>query len=130
MAISIATDLKNAMLLQVLAAVGSAATIHIYSGAIPATVNSSLGSAVLLVSFTCPTVFAPNPSNGILTANSINQSTVISSGLASFYRLVASDGSTVLIQGAVGTANTEMILNIVNLVAAGPCIIRSLVIGM
>ena len=130
MAFSITATQKNTMLNTLTTAAGASATVNIYSGSVPANADASLGAAVLLVSLPCSATFAPAASGGVLTANSITQTNVATGGTASFYRLIATGGSTVLAQGAVGTSGSDMNLNTTTLVAAGPCVINSLTITM
>jgi hypothetical protein len=129
MAFTLTTAMKNTLLDQITSAAGSTATVKIYSGSVPANADASnLGT--LLVSLPCSNPFAPASSGGILTASAITQTNASQSGTAAFYRLMASNGSTVLAQGLVNTTGAEMNLNTTAIVSGGPCVITSLTISM
>lgn len=81
---------------------GNAALLRIYSGTIPADADASI-TGTLLAELTCGSPFAPAASSeGVLTANSVTQdSSANATGTASHFRLYASDGTTVVMQGTV-----------------------------
>jgi hypothetical protein len=137
MAIKISTALRNAIL-----ASGSVRSslnggfIRIYSGAVPSSADSALGSATLLCVISVNSTgtgitFATTASGGVLTKNlSETWSGVnVASGTASFYRHVAAldtgenSATQVRIQGTVGTAGADLNLTNTTLVNGAPQLI-------
>lgn len=106
--------------------------IKVYSGSVPANANSSITmDAILLGTLTFDsTAFLP-ANSGILTANPIGgESSAVAGGTATFYRAYASNGTTVISQGLVGTSTSEFILNSVEIVLNGIIECTSLVIAI
>jgi hypothetical protein len=137
MAIKISTALRNAIL-----ASGSVSSslngglIKIYSGTVPASADSALGSAVLLCVISLNSTgtgisFAASASGGILTKNlsEIWSGTNVASGTASFYRHTAaldtgeSSTTQMRIQGSVGTAGADLNLTSTSLINGAPQLI-------
>lgn len=96
--------------------VGASPKIRIYSGTAPANAAAALsgntqlaeltGAATPFSGFT-DTGTAARATFGTITSDSSADAT----GTASFWRLLASDGTTVKAQGTVGTATSDLILN-------------------
>ena len=89
---------------------GSNAIIRIYSGTQPANANTAISTQTLLVSLTISGAFGTD-SNGTLTFSTINNGTAVASGTASFFRIVKSDGTTVVMDGSIGTSSADLVLN-------------------
>lgn len=87
------------------------ATIKVYDGTQPATADTLVTTQVLLVTFTLSSpAFAALLSN-IGAANSIPSAVAVATGIASWFRLATSGGTT-LFDGSVGTGGTfNMVLN-------------------
>src|SRR5689334_2272930 len=84
---------------------GNAALLRIYSGTQPASADTALSGNTLLAELTCASPFAGAASGGVLTASAITQdSSADATGTATFFRLVKSDGTTVVADGSVGTS--------------------------
>lgn len=99
---------------------GTAAVINIYSGSVPTDADTALGAQTLLAQLTCSaTAFSgvsdANPGAlgtfGSITADSSADAT----GTASFFRILTQSGGTVVAQGTVGTATSDLILNTVSI---------------
>jgi hypothetical protein len=137
MAIKISTALRNAIL-----ASGSVKSsldngfIRIYSGAVPATADSALGSAVLLCVVSVNNTgtgitFAASASGGVLTKNASEtwSGVNVASGTSTFYRHTAAgdtgESSTTQsrIQGLVGTAGADLNVTNTSLVIGAPQLI-------
>lgn len=83
--------------------------IRIYDGTQPATADTAISSQVLLAELRFNADAAPSAVDGVLTFNAITQdSSANNTGTASWFRALASDGSTVLFDGAVGTSGSDM----------------------
>lgn len=89
---------------------GSNAIIRIYSGTQPANANTAISTQTLLVSLNISGAFGTD-SNGTLTFSTVNNGTAVASGTASFFRIVKSDGTTVIMDGSVGTSSADLVLN-------------------
>jgi hypothetical protein len=92
---------------------GGAAKIRIYdaTGGAPANATASLGSCVLLADFALSNP-AFTSSGGVLTLAGTPKTVAASaSGTASFFRILLNNGTTVVLQGTVGTSGQQLNLN-------------------
>lgn len=89
---------------------GNNAKIRLYSGTQPASANDAIGSQTMLVECIVNGVFGTD-TDGTLTLGTVNAGTAVASGTASFFRIVKSDGSTVVMDGSVGVAGADLNLN-------------------
>lgn len=94
---------------------GSGAKIHIYAGSQPANANTAISTQTLLATLDVSGSFGTD-SNGTITVSSIGNTTAAATGTASFFRITKSDGTTVVMDGSVGTSNADMIFNTVSFV--------------
>ena len=103
-----------------------AATLRIYDGTPPATADTALSGNNLLAQLTMSDPAFGAASNGVATASAITQdSSADATGTASFFRILDSNG-TVVIQGTVGTATSDLVLNTVSIVAGATVSVTSL----
>lgn len=105
--------------------------LRIYSGSVPADADASLGSAVLLAEHAMSaTAFAASVDispGARATANAISDDVAINAdGTASFYRIYKSNGTSPVVQGAVGTSGTELIVNNTTYITGGLSQVTSL----
>lgn len=84
--------------------------ILIYDGAQPATPETSLSGQNLLVTLVFGSTGFGAAVNKVATANAITSGTAVFTGTASWCRITKSD-DTVLMDGSVGTATSNIILN-------------------
>lgn len=89
---------------------GSAAIIKIYDGTQPSNANTAITTQTLLVSLNITGSFGTD-SNGTITLSTVTNGTAVATGTAQFFRITKSDGTTVVMDGSVGTASADMILN-------------------
>jgi len=89
---------------------GTGALIHIYDGTQPANANTALSGNTLLVTLTIAGSFGTD-SNGTLTFSTVTDGTAVASGTATFFRIYKSDGTTVVMDGSVGTSSADLVLN-------------------
>ena len=83
--------------------------LRIYDGTQPATADTAITTQVLLAELRFNATAAPAASNGVLTFNAITQdSSANNTGTASWFRALASDGTTALFDGAVGTSGSDI----------------------
>lgn len=119
MAVSFATSLRNAMLDQITAAIGSNGLFRVYDGTPPASVNDALSGNTLLAELACSATFAAAAASGSLAVNAISDDTSANAtGTATFYRITTS-GGTAKIQGLVGTVSGDAIINTTSILAGG-----------
>lgn len=120
MAIGFNVLLRNSMLNAITTRAGANAILRIYSGTRPATAGAA---TTILAQLTCNATFAPAASNGVLTLNPIAAATsAAATGTATWWRILASDGTTHVLDGSVSTiaAGTgDMQLDDVNIVLGG-----------
>lgn len=123
------TALKNAKLDAITTAVGASALLRIYDGAQPASPDTAIGAQVLLAELTCNAgAFAAAAAAGVLTANAIAaDSSANNTGTASWFRLLTS-GAVAKIDGTVGTAGTDCILDSVSITSGQQVSITALTI--
>lgn len=85
--------------------------LRIYSGTQPATADTALSGNTLLAELRFNATAFGAASSGLLTANAITSDTSAdNSGTATFFRALKSDGTTVLMDGNVGTSGTNMVV--------------------
>lgn len=85
--------------------------LDIYDGTQPATADTAVGAQVKLARLTFGNPAFGAGAAGVATANAITQDTSAdATGTATWFRAVKSDGTAVL-DGSVGTATSNLILN-------------------
>ena len=89
---------------------GTGAIINIYAGTQPASANTALSGQTLLVSCVLAGIFGTD-TNGTLTLGTVNNGTAVASGTATFFRITKSDGTTVVMDGSVGTSGADLNLD-------------------
>ncbi|HOU23873.1 MAG TPA: hypothetical protein PLN42_06455 [Anaerolineae bacterium] len=126
MGIAYAATLRNSMLDAITTLAGASALLRIYDGTRPATGGTA---TTLLAELTCNATFAPGAAAGVLTLNAITQdSSANSSGTATWFRIVKSDGTTHVLDGNVGTSGSDLNLTTTTIVATQPVSVASFVI--
>ena len=119
---------RNAALDNILAHLNSG-YLRIYSGTQPTDADTAIGSQVLLAELTFGATAFASASGGVATANAITQdSSNNATGTATWCRLVKTDGTTVVMDGSVGTSSANLILNSVALVSGQPTAVTSLTV--
>lgn len=96
-------------------ALANSGKLRIYSGTQPTDANTAIGSQTLLGEFTMnATAFGASVASGTApnrvataTAGSISDITAVATGTATWFRLFKSDGTTVLMDGSVGTSGAD-----------------------
>lgn len=101
-------------------------TLKIYSGTQPTDANTAITSQTLLSTLTFgSTAFASATASGsagskvvTATANSITSDTnAAATGTAAWFRCLKSDGTTVVMDGSVGTSGADLNLNTTSIVS-------------
>lgn len=92
--------------------------IRIYDGTQPVTADTAIGAQVLLAELRWNATAFANGSAGVAVANAITQdASANASGIASWFRALQSDGTTVVFDGSVGTSNADLIMASTTIVA-------------
>lgn len=125
MAVKLSTAVRNAMLDEITAAIGTSGLLRIYDGTQPAGPGTAVSTQTLLAELALSATAAPAASSGVLTFNSIsNDASANATGTASWYRVVTS-GGTAVVDGSVGTSGADLNLNTVSIVSGGPVAVSS-----
>jgi hypothetical protein len=86
--------------------------LRIYDGTQAATADTAVGSQVLLAELRMNATAFGAASAGVATANAITaDASANATGTATWFRVLKSDGTTVLWDGSVGTASANLVLN-------------------
>lgn len=101
---------RNAQQQGLITYAGSGCLINIYQGTQPANANTAISGQTLLVSLPISGSFGTD-SNGTITLSTVTSASAVATGTASFFRIFKSNGTTVVMDGSVGTSNADMILN-------------------
>jgi hypothetical protein len=103
--------------LNALAALANTGYIRIYDGSQPSTPETAVSTQTLLAELRFGATAFGSAASGVITANSItDDSDINATGTAAWFRVLESDGTTVLWDGSVGTSSADMILATVSLV--------------
>lgn len=90
--------------------------LRIYDGSQPANADTAITSQVLLAELRFNATAAPAASNGVLTFNSFTpEDSALATGTATWFRALKSDGTTVIMDGDVGTSSASLILSSVSI---------------
>jgi hypothetical protein len=108
---------RNAQQQGLITYAGTGSIIRLYDGSQPANANTAIVSQTLLVSLTIAGGFGTD-SNGTITLGAVTSGTAAASGTASFFRIVKSDGTTVVMDGSVGTSGSDLNLNTTTVASA------------
>ena len=96
--------------------------LRIYDGTQPANADTAVGIQVLLAELRFNATAFGASALGVITANAITaDSSANNTGTATWFRCLKSDGTTVLMDGSVGLATANMIMNAVA-IAAGAAV--------
>jgi hypothetical protein len=86
--------------------------LRIYDGTQPATADTAVSTQVLLAELTFSATAAPATSNGLITFNAItSDSSANATGTPTWFRAVASNGTTVVMDGSAGASGCNLNLS-------------------
>lgn len=117
--LGLAVPLRNSRLDQVTTRAGNAAKLRIYTAPRPATGGAA---TTLLAEWTLGTPFAAAAVAAALAPTLPADTTGITNGTASWWRIVQSDGTTFVMDGDVGV---EMIMNTTSVATGAACKVLS-----
>ena len=125
-----AANARNAAL-DALTALFNTGYLRIYSGTQPANADTALSGNTLLAELRFGATAFGAAAAGVSTANAItSDSSADATGTATFFRCLKSDGTTALLDGTVGTATANMILNSTAIQAGAAVSITSMTITL
>lgn len=102
-------SLRNGVLDAIETTIGTSPKVRIYAGSVPADTSAGIGGATLLVEFSLASDWMGNATAGAKTFSGVPLSeTAVATGVASFYRIYKSDGSTCMEQGTVASSGGDM----------------------
>jgi hypothetical protein len=122
-----------------LTALANSGKLRIYDGSQPTDANTAIGAQVKLAELTLnSTAFAASVASGspgskvvTATANAItDDSSADATGTAAWFRVVKSDGTSILFDGSVGTSGADLNLATVSIVAGADVAVTSFTITM
>ena len=115
---------------KITADIGNAGLLKIYDGSQPASPDTAVSTQTLLSTHTCGSPFAPTSSAAhpsVLTANAIGSATAAATSTATWFRITTS-GGTAVVDGSVGTASADLILNSTSITSGQTVNITSLTV--
>lgn len=128
MALTISVARKNAGLDSLLDALNTG-FFRIYSGTRPTNPDTALSGNTLLAELTFGATAFAAATGGTKTANAIGATTnAAATGTATFFRAFAANGTTAIVDGSVGIAGTDAVINSVSIIAATTVSCSSMVI--
>jgi hypothetical protein len=107
-------------------ALANSGKLRIYDGTQPATADTAISTQTLLAELTLNATAFAGAVAGVATANAITSDTSAdNTGTATWFRVVESNGTTVLWDGSVGTSGADLNLNTVGLAAGAAVAVSS-----
>ena len=131
------SDAATKAAVDAMTALCNSGTLKIYTGTQPTDANTAVGAQVLLGTLTFgSTAFAASVASGsagskvvTATANSItDDSSADATGTAAWFRVLKSDGTTIVFDGSVGTSGCDLNLATTAIVAGADLAVTSLTI--
>jgi hypothetical protein len=111
-------------------ALANSGKLRIYSGTQPTDADTALSGNTLLAELVMNATAFAAASSGSASANAItSDSSADATGTATFFRLFKSDGTTVIMDGAVGTSGAQLNLNTTSIVTAAAVSVTSFTIS-
>ncbi len=100
--------------------------IRIYDGTIPTNADTAIGAQVLLAELRFSATASGAAVAGLVTFSAITaDASANATGTASWFRALKSDGTSVIFDGTVGTATSDIVLNTVSIVSGAEVSISS-----
>jgi hypothetical protein len=131
------SDTATKAAVDAVAALCNSGTIKIYTGSQPTDANTAVGAQTLLGTLTfSSTAFGASSASGsagskvvTATANTITDDTSAdATGTAAWFRVLKSDGTTVVFDGSVGTSGCDLNLTTTSIVSGADISVTSMTI--
>lgn len=103
--------------------------LRIYDGTQPADADTAISTQNLLAELTMGATAFASAIGGSATANAIPAANASAAGTGSWYRLVKSDGTTVIQDGSVGTSDANIVLSTVAITIGALVTVTSFVVS-
>lgn len=100
--------------------------LRIYDSTQAATADTALGAQVMLAELRFSATAFASYTNGVATANAITSATAAATGTATWFRALASNGTTVVYDGNVSTAGADLNLNTTSIVSGATVAVTAL----
>jgi hypothetical protein len=107
---------------------GTSAVIRIYSGSQPADADTAASGTLLATLTGNAGGFGTTSSEGVLTASAVTSANAVATGTAGWFRVLASDGTTVVFDGGCATSGEVMTMPSTSITSGQPVQITSIVI--
>lgn len=105
--------------------------LRLYDGTIPTNADTAIGAQTLLAELRFNATAFGAASNGVATANAFTaDSSANATGTASWFRALASNGTTVIMDGTVGTSGEDLNLNTTSIVSGAAVSVSSMTVTM
>ena len=105
--------------------------LRIYDGTIPTNADTAVGAQTLLAELRFNATAFGASSNGVATANAFTaDSSANATGTASWFRALASNGTTVIFDGTIGTSGEDLNLNTTSIVSGAAVSVSSMTFTM
>lgn len=100
--------------------------LRIYDGTQAATADTAIGAQVMLAELRFSATAFASYTNGVATANAITSATAAATGTATWFRALASNGTTVVYDGNVSTSGADLNLNTTSIVSGATVSVSAL----
>ena len=104
--------------------------IEIYTGTQPATPDVAVSTQTKLAKLSLNATAFGAAASGTKTANAITSAAALATGTASWFRLFKSDDTTAVLDGSVGTATSDLIVDSTSFVSGVTVNVTSLTVSM
>lgn len=101
--------------------------LRIYAGVQPSNADTAVTSQTLLAELRFAATSAPAADNGVITFDDIDSAVAVANGTAAWFRCLAADGTTVVLDGSLGLAGDDpnLVLNAVTIAIGGSVAVSS-----
>ncbi len=124
-----ATATRNASI-DAAAALLNSGKLRIYDGTQPATADTAVSTQNLLATLTFNATAFASASSASAAANAITSAIAVFTSTATWFRALKSDNSTVVMDGSVGTASSNLVLDSTAIVSGGTVAVSAFTITM
>ena len=122
MTIGMVATLRNARLDAITTFAAGSGKLRFYSGTQPATGGTA---TTLLAELTMNATMAPASSAGVLTMNAVTGANASSTGTGTWWRLLKSDGTTIVMDGTLGVSASDLNITSTAFVSGQPVALSS-----
>lgn len=128
--VHVAAASRNKALNAALETDADAGKLRIYDGTQPADASVAVSTQNLLAELVMNATAFGAASAGLATANAITAATAGHTSTATWFRLFKSDGTTVILDGSVGTSGCDLNLDSTSIVSGANVTVSSMTVSM